>query len=106
VYPTNETLIGGFPYKRFAIVENPLPTGYSMPTFTPLGQSIINLLFIVETSLDHEILHQWFWNYVYINFDKGNWAEGLTTYLADHLYEELKGSGWQYRKNTLIGYQS
>jgi aminopeptidase N len=101
-----ENLISEFPYKRFATVENPLPTGYSMPTFTLLGQSVIRLPFIVETSLGHEILHQWFGNYVYINFDKGNWAEGLTTYLADHLYEELKGNGWQYRKNILIGYQS
>lgn len=101
-----ESLISELPYKRFAIVENPLPTGYSMPTFTLLGQSVVRLPFIVETSLGHEILHQWFGNYVYIDFDKGNWAEGLTTYLADHLYEELKGNGWQYRKNILIGYQS
>jgi aminopeptidase N len=101
-----ESLIGEFPYKRFVVVENPLPTGYSMPTFTLLGQSVIRLPFIVETSLGHEILHQWFGNYIYIDFDKGNWAEGLTTYLADHLYEELKGDGWQYRKNILIGYQS
>lgn len=101
-----ENLISEFPYRRFAVVENPLPTGYSMPTFTLLGQSVIRLPFIVETSLGHEILHQWFGNYVYISFDKGNWAEGLTTYLADHLYEELKGNGWQYRKNILIGYQS
>lgn len=101
-----ERLIGEFPYRRFAIVENLLPTGYSMPTFTLLGQSVVRLPFIVETSLGHEILHQWLGNYVYINFEKGNWAEGLTTYLADHLYEELKGKGWQYRKNILVDYRS
>lgn len=101
-----EGLIGKFPYKRFAIVENLLPTGYSMPTFTLLGQSVVRLPFIVETSLGHEILHQWFGNYVYINFERGNWAEGLTTYLADHFYEELKGRGWEYRKNILIDYYS
>ncbi len=101
-----EKLVGKYPYKRFSIVENFLPTGYSMPTYTLLGQDVVRLPFIVETSLGHEILHQWFGNLVYIDYEKGNWAEGLTTYLADHLYEEQKGKGWEYRKQTLIDYMS
>ncbi|MEW5743882.1 MAG: ChaN family lipoprotein [Nitrospirota bacterium] len=101
-----EELLGPFPYKRFAVVENFLPTGYSMPTFTLLGRDVVKLPFIVETSLGHEILHQWFGNYVYIAFDKGNWAEGLTTYLADHAFEEGKGKGADYRKQLLIDYAS
>jgi aminopeptidase N len=99
-------MIGPYPYRRFSIVENVLPTGYSMPTFTLLGRDIVRLPFIVETSLGHEILHQWFGNSVYINFDKGNWAEGLTTYMADYYYEEQKGNGTDYRKQVLIDYQS
>lgn len=95
-----------FPYKRFSVVENFLPTGYSMPTFTLLGQVVVRLPFIPETSLGHEILHQWFGNLVYIDYKKGNWAEGLTTFLADHLYEEEKGRGPEYRKGMLINYQS
>jgi aminopeptidase N len=99
-------LISKFPYKRFSIVENFLPTGYSMPTYTLLGQEVLRLPFIPETSLGHEILHQWFGNLVYIDYSKGNWAEGLTTFLADHLYEEEKGRGAEYRKGALINYQS
>ncbi len=101
-----EGLIAPYPYRRFSIVENFLPTGYSMPTFTLLGRDVVRLPFIVETSLGHEVLHQWLGNLVYIDFEKGNWAEGLTTYLADHLYEEQKGKGWEYRKQMLIDYQS
>lgn len=101
-----ENLVGKYPYKRFSIVENFLPTGYSMPTYTLLGQDIVRLPFIVETSLGHEIFHQWFGNFVYIDYENGNWAEGLTTYLADHLYEEQKGKGWEYRKQMLIDYMS
>lgn len=101
-----EGIVGKFPYKRFSIVENFLPTGYSMPTYTLLGQDVVRLPFIVETSLGHEILHQWFGNLVYIDYDKGNWAEGLTTYLADHLYEEQNGKGWEYRKQVLVDYRS
>jgi uncharacterized iron-regulated protein len=101
-----EDLIGKFPYKRFSVVENFLPTGYSMPTFTLLGSTVVKLPFIVETSLGHEILHQWFGNLVYIDYDKGNWAEGLTTYLADHLYKNQKGEGADYRKQILVDYMS
>ena len=99
-------LLVPYPYKRFSIVENFLPTGYSMPTFTLLGQDVVRLPFIVDTSLGHEILHQWFGNYVYVEMDKGNWAEGLTTYLADHFYEEQNGRGGEYRKQLLVDYES
>lgn len=101
-----EDLIGMFPFRSFSIVENFLPTGYSMPTYTLLGSTVVKLPFITETSLGHEILHQWFGNSVYIDYDSGNWAEGLTTYLADHLYREQKGEGWQYRKQILVDYRS
>ncbi len=98
--------IGPYPFKRFAVVENILPTGYSMPTFTLLGRDVVKLPFIVETSLGHEILHQWFGNSVYVDHADGNWAEGLTTYLADHEYEELKARGWEYRKQVLVSYRN
>jgi uncharacterized iron-regulated protein len=101
-----DTMIDQYPYKRFSIAENFLPTGYSMPTYTLLGQEVVRLPFIPETSLGHEILHQWFGNSVYVDYQKGNWAEGLTTFLADHLYQEEKGLGPDYRKGLLIDYQS
>ncbi len=99
-------LIGPYPFKRFAVVENILPTGYSLPTFTLLGRDVVKLPFIVETSLGHEILHQWFGNSVYIDHTTGNWAEGLTTYLADHRFEEMKDRGWEYRKQILMSYRN
>lgn len=99
-------LLGPFPAGRFSIVENILSTGYSMPTFTLIGKEVLRLPFIVETSLGHEILHQWFGNYVYADYTRGNWTEGLTTYLSDHMYEEEKGAGWLYRKKSLVDYRS
>jgi len=99
-----ERLIGPFPYRRFSIVENRLPTGYSFPTFTLLGKSVVRLPFIVKTSLGHEILHQWFGNGVFVDERSGNWCEGLTTYLADHLYAQEEGQGIAYRKNLMIDF--
>ncbi len=101
-----EGLLVKYPYKRFSVVENILPTGYSMPAFTLLGQDVVRLPFIVETSLGHEILHQWFGNGVYADYGKGNWTEGLATYLADHLYEDRKGTGPEYRRQMLTAFQS
>jgi aminopeptidase N len=101
-----ERLLVKYPYKRFSIVENFLPSGYSLPTYTLLGQDVVRLPFIPETSLGHEILHQWFGDSVYVDLEKGNWSEGLTAYLADHLYEEQTGKGWEYRKEQLIAYDA
>lgn len=100
-----EKLIGPFPYKRFSVVENRLPTGYAMPTFTVLGQSVARLSFITDTSLGHETLHQWFGNAIRPDHT-GNWAEGLATMLADALYADEEGKGSDFRKNQLVRYQS
>lgn len=99
-------LLGDYPFKRFAVVENRAPTGLGFATFTLLGQQVIRLPFIPDTSLGHEFIHSWFGNSVYVNFEKGNWCEGLTSYLADYLYKEKAGKGVQYRKELLINYQS
>lgn len=101
-----EKMLGDYPYKRYSIVENRLPTGFAMPTFTLLGQAVVRLPFIKDTSLGHEVLHSWFGNAVGIDIDNGNWAEGLTTYLADQAYADDKGDGVEYRKQQLINYQS
>jgi aminopeptidase N len=101
-----EREIGPFPYQRFSVVENRLPTGFAMPTFTLLGQMVVRLPFIIDTSLGHEVLHQWFGNSVRIDASQGNWAEGLTTYLADHAFAVDAGDGVDFRKNQLIRYES
>lgn len=101
-----EKMLGPYPYKRFSIVENRLPTGFAMPAFTLLGQSVVRLPFIIDTSLGHEVLHAWFGNGVRMSSNEGNWVEGLTTYLADQAFAEDEGRGAEYRKEQLIKYQS
>jgi len=101
-----QALIGPFPYRRFSVVENRVPTGYSMPTFTVLGQAVVRLPFITETSLGHEVLHQWFGNAVSPSENGGNWSEGLTTLLADMQYAAEIGRGAETRKTQLNKYQS
>ena len=99
-----QRLIGPYPYAKFALVENFWETGYGMPSFTLLGSQVIRLPFIVDTSYPHEILHNWWGNGVYVDYANGNWSEGLTAYLADHLLQEQKGNGAEFRRSTLQKY--
>ena len=97
-------LIGDYPYAKFALVENFWETGYGMPSFTLLGSQVIRLPFIIDSSYPHEILHNWWGNGVYVDYRQGNWAEGLTAYLADHLLQEQRGNGAEYRRGALQKY--
>ncbi len=101
-----EKEIGPFLYNHFVIAANRLPTGLGMPTFTLIGQQVLRLPFIVDTSLGHEILHSWFGNSIDVNLAEGNWCEGLTAYLADHAYSKDKREDIRYRKNQLLNYHS
>lgn len=98
-------LIGAYPYGKFALVENFWETGYGMPTFTLLGPSIIRFPFILHSSYPHEILHNWWGNSVFPDYPTGNWCEGLTAYMADHLVQEQRGKGADYRRSTLQKYR-
>jgi hypothetical protein len=98
-------LIGPYPYEKFALVENFWETGYGMPSFTLLGPQVIRFPFILHSSYPHEILHNWWGNSVFVDYERGNWCEGLTAYMADHLVQEQRGRGAEYRRNTLQKYR-
>jgi aminopeptidase N len=98
-------LIGPYPYDKFALVENFWETGYGMPSFTLLGREIIRFPFILHSSYPHEILHNWWGNSVFVDYGSGNWAEGLTAYLADHLVQEQRRRGADHRRASLQKYR-
>ncbi len=97
-------LIGPYPYKKFAVVENFWETGFGMPSFTLLGPKVIRFPFILHSSYPHEILHNWWGNGVYADIDTGNWSEGLTAYLSDHLIRAQRSDAEVYRRDTLRRY--
>ena len=101
-----EPMLGEYPYSKFALIENFWETGYGMPSFTLLGEQVIRFPFILESSYPHEILHNWWGNGVYPDYKTGNWSEGLTAYLADHLFREMDGLGHEYRKEMLARYKN
>jgi hypothetical protein len=99
-------LLGPYPYEKFALVENFWETGYGMPSLALLGPRVIRFPFILHSSFPHEILHNWWGNSVYRNPTGGNWSEGLTAYLADHLVQEQLGRGANHRRTALQKYAS
>jgi len=78
--------IGPYPYNVFSVVSSPTPTGFGMPALTYLGAQVLRLPFIRDTSFGHEVLHNWWGNGVFVDYARGNWSEGLTTFMADYAY--------------------
>ena len=103
-----EQLLGTYPFKRLAIVENPVPIKYSlsMPTYILLSQKSVASTVREDSALDHEITHQWIGNGVLGDYDGGNWVEGLTSYLSDHLENEALGIAWERRQRMMAAYQN
>lgn len=95
------SMLPDYPFASFALVENFWETGYGMPGFTLLGPQVIRFPWILTSSYPHELLHNWWGNSAYVDFDRGNWCEGLTAYMADHLLAEQRGEGKVYRRSTL-----
>jgi hypothetical protein len=101
-----ETLFGPYPFEKFAVVENFFPTGYGFPSFTLIGGRVLRLPFIIHTSLKHEIAHCWWGNGVRVDYDSGNWSEGVTTYVSDYRYRERTSAdaALAYRRQLLRNY--
>jgi hypothetical protein len=90
-------LLGPYPFEKFAVVENFFASGLGMPSFTLLGSGIIKRHYVQPYALGHEIVHSWIGNAVFNHADRGNWVEGLTTYLANYYWLELMGDHAQAR---------
>ncbi|HUY01946.1 MAG TPA: M1 family aminopeptidase [Rhodocyclaceae bacterium] len=101
-----ESELGPYPFKRLAIVEAPSGGGRSMPTYVLLESADFDAETIDDTSLGHEIAHQWFGNLAYIDYERGNWAEGITVYFADHADAAERGMAWACRKRMIEGYEN
>jgi len=55
--------------------------------------------------LDHEMIHNWWGNGVYIDPNKGNWCEALTSYCANYyrrILDDGESAGRDYRRGILM----
>jgi hypothetical protein len=99
-------LLGPYPFEKFAVVENFFASGLGMPSFTLLGSGIIKRHYVQPYALGHEIVHSWIGNDVFNRAERGNWVEGLTTYLANYYWHELMGDRAQAQEQRRLMVQS
>ncbi|HJS67658.1 MAG TPA: M1 family aminopeptidase [Nitrospiraceae bacterium] len=99
-------LLGPYPFEKFAVVENFFASGLGMPSFTLLGSGIIKRHYVQPYALGHEIVHSWIGNDVFNRAERGNWVEGLTTYLANYYWHELVGDRAQAQDQRRLMVQS
>lgn len=83
--------IGSYPYDGFSVVSAPIPVGLGFNSLTYVSKDILRHDYMRGRSLAHEVLHSWWGNGVRIDYEAGNWAEGLTTYQADYALVEDQG---------------
>lgn len=95
-------LLGEYPFEKFAVVENFFASGLGMPSFTLLGSGSIKRHYVQPYALGHEIVHSWIGNSVFNRAGRGNWVEGLTTYLANYYWHELTGDAAQAREQRRL----
>ena len=98
--------IAPYPYEAFSVVESPLPVGIGYPGFTLVSGRILPLPFMRGRSLWHEIAHVWWGNGVFVDYERGNWAEGFATFFADYALAEASDKGREHRYDWLLEYDA
>lgn len=101
-----EQLLGPYPYRRLAMVENSCEVSQAQPTYILLDQYDFQREDFGRNTLEHEIAHQWSGCAVSPDYDRGNWCEGMATYFGNHLIQEEKGQDWQWRRRFLSWFQT
>lgn len=85
--------LGPYPYREFTIAENFFSSGFALPGYTLLASAVIQMgeRGLRPGYLDHELLHNWWGNGVFVSPRDGNWAEGLATYTGNYMRKVLEG---------------
>ncbi len=101
-----EDLIGPYPFTEFTVLEAFFSSGFAFPTCTQIAGSQLSRYkqYRRHGYLDHELLHNWFGNGVYVDPRDGNWCEGLASYLGNYygyvLDDDEKGARKQRRNQS------
>ena len=88
-----QPLLGKYPYSEFTVVENFFSSGFAYPGFTVLSAEVIAMgrQGLRPGYLDHEMIHNWWGNGVFVSRLDGNWCECLTSYCANYMRPVLEG---------------
>ncbi len=89
-----EPLLGSYPANEYAVVENFFSSGFAFPTFNLMSTQVINMGprgQMRHGMFDHELVHSWLGNGVFVRYTAGNWCEALTSYCTNYYGFVLDG---------------
>ncbi len=86
-------LLGPYPFKEFTVLESFFSSGFAFPGFTQFTPALISpkKMYRRHGFLDHEFVHNWFGNGIYVDPNDGNWCEALTSYCTNLFGYNLDG---------------
>lgn len=96
-----EPLIGPYPAQEFTVVDNFFSSGFAFSTFILLSSAVIEMgerSQTVHGYIDHELLHSWWGNGIFVDPRDGNWCEALATYGANYYGHVLDGNEAEARR--------
>ena len=95
-----QPLIGPYPFSEFTVLEAFFSSGFAFPACTQIAGSQLSEYrqYRRHGYLDHELLHNWWGNGIFVDPADGNWAEGLATYMANYAGLVLDGNEAGARK--------
>lgn len=93
-------LIGPYPFREFTVLEAFFSSGFAFPTCTQIVGSQLSehRQYRRHGYLDHELLHNWWGNGIYVDPRDGNWCEGLASYMGNYYGHVLDGDEKGARK--------
>ena len=96
-----QPLLGPYPYRELTVVENFFSSGFAFPGFTLLAREVVRMgpHGLRPGYLDHELLHNWWGNGVFVSELDGNWCEALASYCANYMRPVLEGDAGAARKH-------
>jgi aminopeptidase N len=100
-----QPLIGPYPFRQYTIVENFFSSGFAFPEFTLLNRRLFQMgpRALMHGYLDHEMLHSWWGNSIYVDPADGDWCEALASFGANYYGYVLDGDepgARKYRRNA------
>ena len=110
-YKIYTNLFGPYPFSSFVVVENFFATGFGMPNYTLLSNQLMKMPWVTLTpgALAHEFVHNWWGNSVFVNPDRENWCEALTTFSSNYYYNVVTGNdqkAFEWRQSALVSLES
>jgi hypothetical protein len=95
-----QELIGPYPFREFTVLEAFFSSGFAFPTCTQIVGSQLSEYeqYRRHGYLDHELLHNWYGNGIFVDPDDGNWCEGLASYTGNYYGHVLDGDAEGARK--------